>query len=201
MNIAKFFEALRNGILGPALDQGEVDGCNAILEACEGLPLAWTAYAFATAFHETAFTMQPIREHGGLRYFTKMYDVTGARPKLARANGNIHPGDGALFHGRGYVQLTWRANYARASQRLGVDLVGNPDLAMRPDIAAKIMRDGMKGGWFTGKSFGSYLPGSGPATLDQFIAARRIINGVDKARTIAGYAVKFQAALQAGGYA
>ena len=202
MTPSKFFDALRRGKeLGPVLDQQEVDGCNALLAACAGLPLSWAAYAFATAYHETAFTMQPVKEHGGPRYFTKMYDVTGSRPKLARANGNVNPGDGPRYCGRGYVQLTWRCNYRRAGQRLGVDLEGNPDLAMQPEIAAMIMRDGMKGGWFTGKSFGTYLPGAGAASADQFIEARRIINGVDKARTIAGYALNFQKALIEGGWA
>ena len=198
---SKFFDALRSGILGPSLDQGEVSGCNAILGACDGLPLSWAAYAFATAFHETAFTMQPVREFGGPRYFTKMYDVTGSRPKLARANGNVNVGDGVRYCGRGYVQLTWRNNYRRAGQRLSIDLEGNPDLALEPEIAAKIMREGMKGGWFTGKSFGSYLPGSGPADKAAFTQARWIINGTDKAAKIAGYAVRFQDALKAGGWA
>lgn len=201
MNKAAFFDALRKGILGPTLDQSEVSGCDAILTAVEGLPLSWQAYAFATAFHETAFTMQPVKEYGGPRYFTQMYDVTGKRPSLAKANGNVTPGDGPRYCGRGYVQLTWRNNYRRAGQRLGIDLEGNPDLAMQVEHAAAILREGMKGGWFTGKSFGSYLPGSGAATVDQFKEARRIINGTDKAVTIAGYAVKFQDALKAGGVA
>lgn len=199
---AAFFAAVRAGkLLGPTLDQGEVDGCTALLNACAGLPLAWAAYAFATAFHETAFTMQPIKEIGGPRYFTKMYDMAGDRPKLARENGNVNPGDGAKYFGRGYVQLTWRVNYRRAGQRLGIDLEGNPDLALKPDHAAKIMREGMSGGWFTGKSFGSDLPASGPANQSEFIAARRIINGKDKAEQIAEYALHFQQALHAGGWA
>lgn len=197
----KFFDALRaSKELGPTLDQGEVDGCNALVAACTGLPLSWAAYAFATAYHETAFTMQPIKEYGGPRYFTKMYDVTGARPDLARKNGNVNAGDGAKFFGRGYVQLTWRTNYRRAGQRIGVDLENNPDLAMRADYAAKIMREGMSGGWFTGKSLGSYLPAAGPATNAQFVQARRIINGTDRAADIAAYALNFQRALQAGGW-
>lgn len=199
---ASFFGALRAGkLLGPTLDQGEVDGCNAILAACSGLPLSWAAYAFATAFHETAFTMQPIKEYGGPRYFTKMYDIAGDRPTLAKANGNVHPGDGAKFFGRGYVQLTWRSNYRRAGQRLGIDLESNPDLALKPEYAAKIMREGMTGGWFTGKSFGHCLPGAGSAAKVDFIAARKIINGTDKAEKIAEYALHFQQALQAGGWA
>jgi putative chitinase len=76
-----FFAALRSGLLGPTLSAQEVDGCNAILKAMEGAPLAWTAYALATAYHETASTMQPIKEYGGSTYFTRMYDVTGAAPR------------------------------------------------------------------------------------------------------------------------
>jgi len=197
---SKFFDVCRAGVMGPDLDNDEVSGANAILEACQGLPAAWTAYALATAWHETAHTMQPVKEYGGPRYFTRMYDVTGERPALARKMGNTAAGDGPRYCGHGYVQLTWKANYAKAGQKLGVDLVGNPDLAMRPDIAAGILRYGMREGWFTGKSFQSYLPTTGQADKAQFIAARRIINGTDKAALIAGYALQFQAALVAGGW-
>lgn len=197
---SKFFDVCRAGVMGPTLDNGEVSGANAILDACAGLPVSWTAYALATAWHETAHTLQPIKEYGGPKYFHRMYDPLGERPKLAKANGNIHAGDGVKFCGRGYVQLTWRSNYDRAGKKLGVDLVGNPDLAMDPTIAAGILRHGMKDGWFTGKSFASYLP-AGKATQAQFVSARRIINGTDKASLIASYAVQFQSALEAGGWA
>ena len=193
-----FFAKLRSGIMGPTLDDDEVTGTSAILEACAGLPVSWTAYALATAYHETAHTMQPIKEYGGPKYFHKMYDPQGARPDFAKRNGNIYPGDGVKFCGRGYVQLTWRANYKRAGDKLNVDLIGGPDLAMSKDIAALILRHGMKDGWFSGKSFASYLPASGPATAAQFQAARRIINGTDKQALIAQYASKFQDALIAG---
>ena len=198
--LSQFFDTCRSGIMGPTLDAGEVSGAETIITAMAGTPISWCAYALATAWHETAFTMQPIKEYGGPRYFIKMYDVTGSRPKLARANGNVNVGDGAKYFGRGYVQLTWRANYARAGLKLGIDLVNNPDLALKPEHAAAIMRKGMEEGWFTGKSFKSYLP-MGEANLAQFIEARRIINGTDKAATIAKYAMQFQAALKAGGWA
>lgn len=194
MNKAQFFDRLRVGLLGPTLDQDEVDGCEAILKACEGLPVSWTAYALATAYHETAHTMQPIKEVGGPKYLTRMYDVQGARASLARRMGNTQPGDGIKFAGRGYVQLTWRTNYERAGRELGVNLVANPDLAMRPDIAAQILRYGMIEGWFSGKAFKDYLP-NGRANREQFRAARRIINGTDKDSLIAGYAVQFQDAM------
>ena len=198
---AKFFDSVRRGLLGPTLSPSEVSGCNAILAAMEGAPLAWTAYALATAYKETAHTMQPINEMGGDAYFFRRYDPDGQRPDIAQRLGNAQQGDGVRFHGRGYVQLTGRANYAKASQKLGVDLVGHPELALQDDIAAKVMRRGMQEGWFTGKRFGDYLPGEGPARADVFALARRIINGIDCADEIAGYAVQFQNALIAGGWA
>jgi hypothetical protein len=200
MDKAKFFDACRSGIMGPTLDNDEVSGASFILDAMAGTPIAWTAYALATAWHETAHTMQPIREYGGPRYFTRMYDPKGDRPVLAKSMGNIYPGDGVLFSGRGYVQLTWRSNYARAAKETGYPLEGNPDLAMRADIAAIIMRKGMEEGWFTGKAFSHFLPKISPGTREQFLEARRIINGKDKAAQIADYAVKFQDALRAGGW-
>lgn len=198
---AAFFDAMRTGLLGPTLSATEVDGCNAVLKAMEGAPVSWAAYALATAYHETASTMQPIREYGGPTYFTRMYDVTGARPQTAVANGNTCAGDGPKYCGRGYVQLTWKNNYARAGNECGVDLTTNPDIAMRPDIAAKIMRQGMERGWFTGKGFADYLPRSGHADRQAFTNARRIINGTDRAAQIADHALKFQTALEAGGWA
>ena len=197
---AIFFAECGKGVMGPTLNQNEVDGANAILGALEGLPISWVAYALATVWHETAHTMQPIGEYGGDAYFTRMYDIRGRRPKTAERHGNTRPGDGPLFKGRGYVQLTWANNYKKAGNKIGVDLYSNPELALREDIAAKIMRFGMVEGWFTSRSFESYLPMSGCATRQQFKSARRIINGVDKASLIAGYALEFQEALQASGW-
>ena len=206
-NPAMFFDSVRTGILGPTLDAGEVSGCEAILAAMAGAPLAQAAYALATAFLETASTMQPVLEANWLskdareRYFFRMYDPAGSRPHVAKRLGNTCSGDGVRFAGRGYVQITGRANYAKASDKLGVDLIAGPDKAMRPDIAAKIMRLGMERGWFTTRSFASYLPKAGPAKRDQFVQARRIINGTDRAGDVAGFAMQFQNALAAGGWA
>jgi hypothetical protein len=196
-----FFDALRSGLLGPTLSPAEVNGCSAVLDAMEGAPLAWTAYALATAYHETASTMQPIKEYGGPTYFTRMYDVAGARPKLCIANGNTCAGDGPRFCGRGYVQLTWKNNYAKAGAECGVDLIADPELALQPDVAAKIMRRGMQEGWFTGKKFSDYLPADGRASAWQYGRARYIINGTDKADKIAEHALAFEDALVAGGWA
>jgi predicted chitinase len=198
-NAASFFRTVRTKLR--SLDQGQVNGLNTLLTAVHGAPLAHAAYMLATAWHETAKTMQPIREMGGAAYFTRMYDVGGDRPKLCIANGNTCAGDGPRYYGRGYVQLTWKANYARASEKLGVDLVANPDLAMNPALAGRIMRRGMDEGWFSGKRLSDYLPSVGTATRDEYMAARRIINGVDRSDTVEDYAQTFERALRDGGWA
>ena len=59
--------------------------------------------------------------------------------------GNVRPGDGPRYKGRGYIQLTGRANYEHYGRILNVDLVGHPDLALRPDIAARITAAYVKG--------------------------------------------------------
>lgn len=159
---------------------------------------SWTAYMLATAYHETAHTMQPIKEFGSADYFRKMYDKNGDRPHVARDLGNTVAGDGAKFAGRGYVQITGRRNYADWSKRLGVDLLKEPDKALDPDIALRILMEGSELGTFTeGKhKLADYLTA---ATRD-YRNARRIINGIDKAAKIAGYAVRFEEALLAAGY-
>lgn len=200
MDRAIFFNGARAGLLGPVLTQSEVQGCGAILDAMAGAPLAHCAYALATAYKETAHTMQPIKEMGGDTYFFRRYDPKGNRPDIARQLGNTQPGDGVRFAGRGYVQLTGRANYARAERELGVPLVAKPDLAMDCGVAAKIMRRGMDEGWFTGRRFATYLPPVSPGTTPTFTQARRIINGQDCAAEIASYAMTFQGYLQAAGW-
>ncbi len=204
-NKPAFFDWLRSSkLLGETLSTDEVKGLEALTSAfgAASWPLAFAAYGLATAYHETAHTMLPVKELGGTAYFMRMYDKTGNRPKVAADLGNTQVGDGALFAGRGYPQLTGRRNYTRADTELGLkgELLRNPDLAMRPDIAARIMVLGMSEGWFTGRSLKSYLTTLTPGTRAQFVEARRIINGQDRAGDIADYALAFQKALQAGGW-
>jgi putative chitinase len=179
---AAFFAAVRRSF--GALDQKQVAGFEAVLTALAGWPLAWTAAALATAWLETARTMQPVREAYWLS------------EEWRKRNLRYFP-----HYGRGYVQLTWPANYAKADRELelGGRLVAHLDLAMDPGIAARIMRRGMEEGWFTGRKLADYLPAAGPGARAQFKASRKIINGTDRDDDLADMAMQFQAALQAGG--
>ncbi|HRI99349.1 MAG TPA: hypothetical protein PKV67_01125 [Hyphomonas sp.] len=149
-----------------------------IVEECRkaGLLRNQCAYVLATAYHETAHTMKPVREMGGEKYLkSKPY----------------YP-----YVGMGFVQLTWKRNYEKAGKALGVDFVANPKKLLEPAYSAAILVTGMKEGWFTGKSLEDYI------TLykSDYTGARRIVNGTDRAKLIAGHAVEYDAALKAMGY-
>lgn len=174
-----FFDAVRTKPFGGSISQQAVKGCNAILDEWEKRGLTdrrWLAYMLATAYHETAHTMQPIAEYGKGK--GRKYGVKGKHGQVA--------------YGRGYVQLTWDYNYERADKELGLNgaLTKNYELALDPAIAAEIMFAGMIEGWFTGKKLADYIN-----SKTDFRNARRIINGTDKAAMIAGYASDFLAAL------
>lgn len=202
-NAGAFFASVKASLFGGALRQEQVDGLNALEKAFgdAGWGMAWASYGLATAYWETARTMQPIKEHGGPAYFKRMYDPQGERPHVARQLGNTVPGDGVKFAGRGYVQLTGRANYKRAGEALGIDLLADPDKAMECGNAAQIIVCGMGKGWFSGRKLADTLPTSGPASVSAFKASRPIINGTDKAAEIAAIAGKFQDALKSGEWA
>ena len=130
---AAFFPVVRRDIFHGHLTQAQVDGMNFILDTWDKSAFTdfrWLAYMLGTAYHETAATMQPIKEYGSVAYFTRMYDVRGRRPDTARRMGNTKPGDGAKYCGRGYVQLTWKSNYDRAGHLLGIDLVSHQPLTV-----------------------------------------------------------------------
>lgn len=137
-------------------------------------------YMLATAYHETAHTFAPIPERGRNLYFAKYEPTTATGRRL----GNTLPGDGLKYKGRGYVQITGRANYERFSSILGVDLISNPDFALNPALAYRIMAIGMREGGFTGRKLSHYIN----AVSCDYYNARRIVNGLDRAELIAGYA-------------
>jgi hypothetical protein len=197
MNTA-FFASVRNALYGGALNQAQVDSLNAIGQAWEQYgdgDARKLAYILATAHHET----------GAFKYMREIWGPTAAQNRYeGRADlGNVQAGDGKKFMGRGFVQLTGRRNYQDWSKRTGLDLIKEPQLVQEPAVAARILVQGSMLGTFTGKKLGDYID-SGIALLSMppkpkadFVNARRVINGTDRADMIAGYASKFLAALQA----
>ena len=147
-----------------------------IIAKCKehGLLRNQAAYVLATALWETAQTMKPVREAFWLS------------EDWRKQNLRYYP-----WYGRGYVQLTWERNYREAGNKIGVSLTDDPDLAMEPEHAATILVQGMKEGWFTGMRLDNYI------TLQEsdFVEARRVVNGTDKAETIAGIAKDYDEAL------
>lgn len=137
------------------------------------------AYILATAYWETAKTMKPVKEAYWLSETWR------------KKNLRYYP-----WYGRGYVQLTWQENYILASNKLGVDFLEDPDRVMIPEHAAIILVRGSMEGWFTKYS----LPDFVTLTKSDYIGARKVINGVDKAQTIASIAKKYDKSLREAGY-
>lgn len=161
-------ERVQQVALGRGYDFATKEGTiAAIRDACRrhgiGLPTQ-TAYVLATTEWETAQTFQPVREAFWLS------------ENWRREHLRYYP-----YYGRGYVQLTWETNYRKYGQILGLDLVGQPDLAMDPDVALFVLVHGFKTGTFTGRAITDYID----AQRTDFVGARRCINGRDHAHDIA----------------
>ncbi len=193
INREAFFEAARGMpflLSKGKLTQTTVEGIDAILNAWDasGLTdLRWLAYMLATAVGEVGRNMMPVRE--GFK------DTDAAARAYVSSRGYKYAKEvnGHVYYGRGLVQLTWDYNYESMGGVLGVSLVSDPDLALRPDIASRVMFEGMTRGTFTGKKLANYF---GPTTTD-WKNARRIINGTDRADEIGEYGRHFYAALLA----
>lgn len=83
-----------------------------------------------------AFLAQTAHESGQFRYLEEI--ASGAAYEGRKDLGNTQPGDGKRFKGRGIIQLTGRSNYQRAGAELGVDLVLQPQLAAKPELAFRV---------------------------------------------------------------
>lgn len=161
----------------PAGGEDEVKA--ALVAACRiaGLTLpAQIAYVLATAEHETAGTYRPVREafwlsDGGVAHRAQL--------------------EYAPYYGRGYVQLTWKRNYELYGSILGLDLVDNPDEALRHDVSLFVIVHGMKTAGFTSHRLEDYIN----ETKTDRRNARRVINGIDRADDIAALAQALEVGL------
>lgn len=140
---------------------------------------AQLAYILATSVHES----------GAGAHMQEF--ASGSAYEGRRSLGNTQAGDGQRFKGRGYVQITGRRNYQDWSRRLGVDLVNNPGRAQDPRIAAQILVGGMREGTFTGRRLDQYINDN----QTDFNGARRIVNGTDRAGSIANIAQRLLGAM------
>lgn len=187
-NEIDFYKAVRK-IAGGKLDDIQVATIKGLLESASHWPIFHIAYGFATAYWEAH--LKPIDEIGKGR--TKRY---GKPMKYAEAP-----------YGRGLVQLTWDDNYEWADEeaaKAGLiqkgDILRDFDLVKRPDIAALVLVKGMEQGAFAKDDQGKHSLNRHikTGTYEEYLSARRIINGVDRKVEIANLAIKFLSAFQAG---
>lgn len=176
-----------------ALKDAQRAGLEALLAAAEAdteiTDIRWLAYMFATVKHECADTWHPIEEYGrgkGRKY--------GVPVTVTDSAGESYSN---VYFGRGYVQLTWDYNYRNMGKVLSNRLLYEPSLALDADVAYRIMSYGMRNGSFTGAKLSRFISGD---SCD-YVNARKIINGLDQAQRIAGYATALEKVLRASAVA
>lgn len=212
----KFFidyDAIRPHMPGEKLLQSQIDGMNAIISAFN----KWgdgnkqrLAVILGTGRWETGHTFQPVKETQTARDKTPPSDTTVIRRldaafKAGKLLGVKTPYWRKGWFGRGFVQLTHEANYQGPARdavlkAFGVDIHANRDETLRPDIAAFILVRGMLEGWFTGRKLLQYvddLDDDDVKDLHEYLISRAVVNGHDKAKQIADYALQFEHALVA----
>lgn len=205
-----FFDSVRASLFNGSLNENQVAVMDSILDSFTG-PFDQMAYILATPYHEVGPGLEPRAED--LSYSARrMTEVWPSRFKTAEAakpfasnpealGNKVYGGrlgnatnEGYRYRGRGLSQITGKDNYAKFGKLMSLDLVSNPDLALQPKIAARILVVGMRDGLFTGKKLSDFINSRGV----DYVGARAIINAdvAANGKKIAGYAEKFRAALR-----
>lgn len=178
-----FFDTIRLTLFGGRLSRVQVDRLQALLLKMQRVELVTPergAYILATAHHETD-------------RFNAMEEYASGEAYEGRADlGNTKPGDGKLYKGRGFPMLTGRRNYEMASEMTGRDLIEGPTLASDPDLSAVVIVFGMMDGLFTKRGLAAFINDS----KTDFINARKVVNGLDRAETIADIAERYLQAIR-----
>lgn len=192
INRQPFYEHCRQHLFASKIFQGQVDGINHIIDEWEKRELTdlrWLAYILATVLHETGRSMQPVEEVGkgkGHKYGTK-----------TKQSGKPYLWPNKIYYGRGHTQNTWYENYEALTKQAikegkGWDFLHHPELLLQTTPSIWATFHGMLTGMYTGRRLSDYLNGE----QADYVNARRIINGVDCAVIIAGYAKTFYEALK-----
>lgn len=218
-----FYKSLRrrnSGVFGTSLSQKQVDGCEAILNACiaEGADLAQAAYILATGYGETGGKMQPVRENLNYRasaiakHFGAHRRQGYSCAQLARNPqllgnivyggpwglknlGNIRKNDGYTFRGWGIGQWTGRRNTEKVGSEIGVDLISDPSKLDDINVNAQLLVRWMLGGKATGKKLADYVSHS----RRDYLGARKVWGGVNAAK-YAKFSKSFELALSEARY-
>lgn len=121
-------------------------GCGMMRAELWATPItaAMAEYEVSTKFRQSAFLAQVAHESGGFKYVRELWGPTAAQSKYEGRTdlGNVHPGDGYRYRGRGLIQVTGRDNYAACGKALRLDLLAHPELLEEPENAAR------SAGWF-----------------------------------------------------
>jgi predicted chitinase len=137
--ISDFFSGVQEGMEGAAdtkekKEETSSGGGGGFNES--SLKAAMDKAGYTDQTERAMFLAQMAHESGNFRYDEEIHD--GSNYEGRSDLGNTQPGDGKRYKGRGYIQLTGRANYRHYGNKLGFDLEGQPELAKRPDVAAAV---------------------------------------------------------------
>jgi putative chitinase len=138
----------------------------------EPLQFAMAVHLINTPDRQAAFLAQTGHETGGLKWLTELWGPTEAQKAYELPNskalslGNIKPGDGFRYRGRGLIQITGRTNYSAVGIALCLDCINDPDLLAEPEWASQ-----SAAWWWEGRGLNEL------ADAGDFKEITKIING------------------------